>query len=317
MEIVKTIATSSRLPPDVVKQDLLPYLKDPLKGLLEAATKGSIENIQLYLDLNAPIDGSPLIMINVAWSGNIACFEYLLAKGATIQSCRLEVRNTMDSESVEMRDVSNAAVLRGHFEMLKYLNSKINIFDNKCLNLTLAVYSGHLEIVEYILCEMQNKHINESFGITYAFEMAIKLKNDMMIDRFLKINPPPEFRSCRDVFRVIVNDPNLYHKMKLSLNPDCYIKLIVGFVVYPNENTIIDLETVFRDVKQSQNINHMICAVANAIYAGTETDHYYGANHIIEYDKNFQRIKELVIKLDYPEEALIMTDEYYSRHKPT
>lgn len=234
---------------DIAKYSILSFVATPLEGLMDAAERGSLEDVQLYIQLGADVNGSPLIMIKAARNGHLKIIKYLLKYGARflqIDKCEerwillnnFNIYRPDDSLGDDVNDASHAAALGGHLRILKFLRSRMNIFSCWCRSLQLAAYAGHLHTVKYLHPKMENlKYTFQSDPRQFALRLAIKAKHLDVIKYFHRFNVAMPTGMLSDLaYKYAIKDMQVLRLVETMRDFDYYDALEAA--VYSNKKDI-------------------------------------------------------------------------------
>lgn len=278
------------MPPALVKHVLVPLLWDPLDGLIEAALVGSIKFVQLFLDLEAPINGSPWILINAVKSGSIECLNYLLSKGALRMSMPKkshEVRSLpWTDKRLELADAVDFAVYLGQFEMFKLLESKFECEIAYCTHyyLTVAAICRHTDMVKYFYPKVTSWYTKME-----TFAIAILDRNYDLVDFLAQAGAQVLNWIYYGSYKIIAKDPRLFLGVKdtLDFQHDELFKHI-------DPNDLNMLELIFKDLKLTKKYTvHMALAAMDYV------DRHSILETLIKLDFQRETIGE-VLSVPYP-----------------
>lgn len=121
--------------------------KSRFKDVFGAARKGTVEDVEYFIDKGADIHGKDehgeILLGNAAMFGNLEVVKFLVSEGADIHA-------QCDDGSVAI----HSAALMGHLEIVKFLVSKgadIHGKNNDTPPLRCAAQSGNLAVVEFLI----------------------------------------------------------------------------------------------------------------------------------------------------------------------
>ena len=287
LECLELILQEHLLPPALIEHVLVPLLWDPLSGLLEAALIGSIKYVQLFLDLGAPINESPWILINAVKSGNLECLKLMLSKVKCIMpldlfgvQCNVLSPLWQGTKTIYLKNAIDFAVCLGHLKMFKLFEANFPIAGSYPYYLEIATCREHIDMIKYLWTKMAN-YAQAWHSKMVAFAAAIWDKNYDLVDFFVQAGAVVPLEHYFKAYYSIANDSELFLRIKDTPGFD---DSRLFWYIDPNNLKMVKL--ILKELKKfnKEYIVHVTTCATEHIDQATVLD--------------------LLVKLDFPKETI-------------
>lgn len=246
MDLMQQISQLCCLPQDLIKYSLIPFIWDPLDGLLEASMNGSIPDAILFLDLGADVNESPLILIYAAFGGHLEYIKFLLTRGAKFQDIGNKDRfilitnggHYFGSKQLLFSTVSRADT---SYDESSSKESQYNLPVRVNDAIHAAAFGGHMDTLQFLenldsKFVQNQKELNLLSCCGFSLQLAT-FGNQLHMAKYLvsKLENYETEYSCnplRDAFAVAIHHKqkqfiDFYIECGADINNNLYIKNII------------------------------------------------------------------------------------------